>query len=173
MIAELILPVDLPSLTEGITLRRASREDLQDLVALIVDDAISNSRGDLPGDSQADYRDALEAIITDPCNELVVGIGPRGQVIATFQLTRLPGLARKGATRLQIEAVRVDRTWRGHGIGTAMMRWVMNVAAPAVGASLVQLTSDAAREDAHRFYERLGMVASHVGFKYAPANLPG
>ena len=30
---------------------------------------------------------------------------------------------------------------------------------------LVQLTSDVARPDAHRFYERLGFTASHVGFK--------
>jgi hypothetical protein len=34
------------------------------------------------------------------------------------------------------------------------------------GAAMVQLTSDAARTDAHRFYERLGYVGSHVGFKY-------
>lgn len=32
---------------------------------------------------------------------------------------------------------------------------------------LVQLTSDVTREDAHRFYERLGFTASHVGFKLA------
>lgn len=34
-----------------------------------------------------------------------------------------------------------------------------------LGADLVQLTSDATRTDARRFYERLGFVASHVGFK--------
>ena len=33
------------------------------------------------------------------------------------------------------------------------------------GARLVQLTSDASRVAAHRFYERLGFEASHVGFK--------
>ncbi|MFE3705663.1 GNAT family N-acetyltransferase, partial [Streptomyces scopuliridis] len=33
------------------------------------------------------------------------------------------------------------------------------------GCQLVQLTSDASRTDAHRFYERLGFTASHVGFK--------
>ena len=33
------------------------------------------------------------------------------------------------------------------------------------GCSLVQLTSDKSRTDAHRFYERLGFVASHEGFK--------
>ena len=47
-----------------------------------------------------------------------------------------------------------------------MMRWVRDIAAADLEVSLVQLTSDAARVDAHRFYERLGFVPSHVGFKY-------
>lgn len=47
-----------------------------------------------------------------------------------------------------------------------MMRWVTESAAPAVGAQLVQLTSDAKRTDAHRFYTRLGFADSHIGFKY-------
>jgi GNAT superfamily N-acetyltransferase len=33
------------------------------------------------------------------------------------------------------------------------------------GAAMVQLTTDASRVDAHRFYERLGFVPSHVGMK--------
>ena len=33
------------------------------------------------------------------------------------------------------------------------------------GAGIAQLTSDRRRENAHRFYERLGFVASHVGMK--------
>ena len=41
---------------------------------------------------------------------------------------------------------------------------VGDAAAPALGAAMVQLTSDAARTDAHRFYERLGYVATHEGF---------
>ncbi|MCS3843703.1 GNAT family N-acetyltransferase [Microbacterium sp. AK031] len=55
---------------------------------------------------------------------------------------------------------------RSSGIGSAMMRWVTEGAAPALGSAMVQLTSDAARTDAHRFYERLGYTGSHVGFKY-------
>ena len=66
-----------------------------------------------------------------------------------------------------IEAVRVAGAERSSGIGAAMMTWVTEVAARAVGASLVQLTSDAARTEAHRFYTRLGFVDSHIGFKYA------
>jgi GNAT superfamily N-acetyltransferase len=80
----------------------------------------------------------------------------------------IPGLARKGAARLQIEAVRVASSQRNRGIGAAMMRWAIEDARVS-GVPLVQLTSDAARVDAHRFYERLGFEASHVGFKYRVA----
>jgi hypothetical protein len=50
------------------------------------------------------------------------------------------------------------------------MRWVLDTAAPSVGADLVQLTSDARRADAHRFYERLGFTGSHIGFKFPMAD---
>ena len=70
------------------------------------------------------------------------------------------------ARRLLVEAVRVRSDLRSSGIGSAVMRWVGDAAAPALGAAMVQLTSDAARTDAHRFYERLGYVGSHRGFKY-------
>ena len=37
--------------------------------------------------------------------------------------------------------------------------------ARAAGCGLVQLTSDASRVDARRFYERLGFQATHIGMK--------
>ena len=61
----------------------------------------------------------------------------------------------------------------GHELAEWVLRRVAGVTDPdierqanALGAALVQLTSDAARTEAHRFYERLGYVGSHVGFKY-------
>ncbi|GAB3598911.1 hypothetical protein GCM10027586_01280 [Kineococcus gypseus] len=94
-----------------------------------------------------------------------MAVAASGELVGTFQLTRIPGLTRGGSARLLVEAVRVSSAHRSGGIGTAMMGWVTGTAAPAVGASLVQLTSDRARLDAHRFYERLGFTGSHVGFK--------
>ena len=81
-------------------------------------------------------------------------------------------MARRGSTRLHVEAVRVASTERSSGIGSALMRWVVEQAAIELESPLVQLTSDAARADAHRFYRRLGFVDSHVGFKYY-VTLPG
>jgi GNAT superfamily N-acetyltransferase len=46
------------------------------------------------------------------------------------------------------------------------MRQAIEIAR-AEGCGLVQLTTDQRRADAHRFYERLGFVASHLGMKLA------
>ena len=148
-------------------MRRATADDLEAIMLLLADDPVSAARGDTADEADVEaYRGALAEIIADPSNDLVVVADPMGETVATMQLTRIPGMARRGSRRLLIEAVRVSGARRSSGIGSAMMRWVTEAAAPAVGASLVQLTSDEARTDAHRFYERLGFVGSHRGFKY-------
>jgi len=154
-------------------LRRAVRDDLTPLIRLLADDAISASRGDAAREQDRPaYERAFDVIDSDPGQQLIVATTAEGELIGTMQLTVIPGLSRQGSSRLQIEAVRVRSDQRGKGIGGAMIRWAMDVA-PGMGVRLVQLTSDAAREDAHRFYERLGFVASHVGFKYSvPAGVP-
>jgi GNAT superfamily N-acetyltransferase len=150
----------------SVLLRRATHQDLTAIIGLLSDDPISASRGDTArAEDRPAYERAFEAIDGDPAQRLLVATSTEGEVLATMQLTVIPGLARLGASRLQIEAVRVRADQRSRGIGGAMIRWAMD-AAPELGARLVQLTSDAARADAHRFYERLGFTASHVGFKY-------
>jgi GNAT superfamily N-acetyltransferase len=166
VLADLVLPVLLAARVDGAVLRRATTADLAPLMALLADDPVSASRGDRadPGDADL-YRDALARVLADPANDLLVATDAAAAVIGTLQLTVIPGMARRGASRLQVEAVRVRSDLRSAGVGGAMMRWVADAAAPALGAALVQLTSDAARVDAHRFYERLGYARSHVGFK--------
>jgi GNAT superfamily N-acetyltransferase len=83
-----------------------------------------------------------------------------------MQVSFLPGLARRGSLRAQIEAVRVAGSTRGSGLGAAMMTWAIDEARRR-GCALVQLTSDKSRADAHRFYQRLGFVPSHEGMKLA------
>ncbi len=150
----------------SVLLRRATREDLSSIVGLLADDPVSAARGDT---AQAEdwpaYERAFAAIDADPAQTLLVATSVDGEILATMQLTVIPGLARAGSSRLQIEAVRVRSDQRSGGIGGAMIRWAMDTA-PSLGVRLVQLTSDSARVDAHRFYERLGFTASHVGFKY-------
>ncbi|MBF4598270.1 GNAT family N-acetyltransferase [Curtobacterium sp. VKM Ac-2889] len=167
MLNDLALPVRLTTRSGEVTLRDAVDEDLDALMALLSDDPISAARGDVAApEDRPQYADALRSIVDDPANALLVAEDADGRLVGTLQLTRIPGMARRGATRLLVEAVRVSSALRSGGIGSALMRWVTDVAAPELGTPLVQLTSDAARTDAHRFYERLGFTGSHVGFKY-------
>ncbi|MDP5226284.1 MULTISPECIES: GNAT family N-acetyltransferase [Arthrobacter] len=167
MLAPLDLPTALRTRTGDVTLRRAVVDDLDALMRLLSDDPISAARGDVAAEGdRAAYATALEGILADPANDLLVAVSADGELVGTMQLTRIPGMARRGSTRLLVEAVRVSSALRSSGIGTAMMNWVTGPASEALGVALVQLTSDAARVDAHRFYERLGFTGSHVGFKY-------
>lgn len=167
MFESLRLPVTLESRVGQVELRPAVADDIDAILALLADDPVSAARGDQARlEDRPAYERAFEAIDADPANALLVVAKPDDGVVATMQLTIIPGMARVGATRLQVEAVRVRSDLRSSGIGGAMMRWTTDVAAPALGVALVQLTSDEARADAHRFYERLGFVASHRGFKY-------
>lgn len=84
--------------------------------------------------------------------------------MATCQLSFLPGLSRRGSWRSQIEAVRVAASIRGLGIGAIMVNWAASESRRR-GCSLMQLTTDKSRKDAHRFYQRLGFEASHEGMK--------
>ncbi|WP_203998313.1 GNAT family N-acetyltransferase [Virgisporangium aurantiacum] len=142
-------------------LRRAEREDLPRLLELLAADQLGARRERT--DDLSPYEAAFAAIDADPAQLLVVA-ADGDRVVGTFQLTFIPGLARRGALRAQLEAVRVAAEYRNRGLGAAMMRWAIDEARSR-GCALVQLTSDRTREDAHRFYERLGFVASHEGFK--------
>jgi GNAT superfamily N-acetyltransferase len=166
MLDALPLPHSFDSRAGRAVLRRASTADADAVIALLADDPISAARGDVA--SEADrpaYSAALAEILVEPSNDLLV-VELEGEIVGTLQLTSIPGMARRGARRLLVEAVRVRSDLRSSGIGSAVMRWVGETAAPALGAAMVQLTSDAARTEAHRFYERLGYVGSHLGFKY-------
>ncbi|MFC4536295.1 GNAT family N-acetyltransferase [Sphaerisporangium dianthi] len=143
--------------------RAARREDVPSIVAMLADDPIAAAREGDPSDEV--YLDAFQAIDADPRQELVIA-EIDGQVAGTMQITYIPGLSRKGAERALIEAVRVSAAHRGQGAGGAMIRWAVD-RARARGCRMVQLTSDKARADAHRFYTSLGFVDSHVGFKLA------
>ncbi|MDT0156274.1 GNAT family N-acetyltransferase [Microbacterium sp. ARD32] len=169
MLRDLTLPHPLPFRTGEAVLRRAAEQDADALIALLADDAVSSARGDRARpEDRGLYTSALRDILASDSNDLLIAETADG-VAATFQLTLIPGMARRGASRLLVEAVRVRSDLRSAGLGSALMRWVTDAAAPQLGAGLVQLTSDAARVDAHRFYERLGFAGSHIGFKYSVA----
>ncbi|MFF5342005.1 GNAT family N-acetyltransferase [Streptomyces althioticus] len=144
-------------------IRPATTDDVPAIVAMLADDPLGAQR-ESP-DDLAPYLTAMERLHTDPNQHLVVAV--RGeQVVGTLQLTIIPGLSRRGATRSVIEGVRIHADERGGGLGTRLIEWAIG-ASRREGCQLVQLTTDNSRTDAHRFYERLGFTASHVGFKLA------
>lgn len=144
-----------------VVIRRATATDVPGIVAMLTDDEIA-ARRESP-DDLTPYRAAFEAIAADP-NQVLVVAERNGELVGTLQLTIIPGLSRKGATRGLVEAVRVAASARGTGLGTTLLEWSIEEAR-ARGCALVQLTTDKARADAHRFYHRLGFENTHEGFK--------
>ncbi|MGP4043416.1 GNAT family N-acetyltransferase [Streptomyces sp. 2A115] len=142
-------------------IRPAVADDVPAIVAMLADDPLGAER-ESP-DDLTPYLTALERMAGDPNQHLVVAVR-EDRVVGTLQLTIIPGLSRKGTTRSIIEGVRVHADERGSGLGTRFIEWAVD-RSRREGCLLVQLTSDATRTDAHRFYARLGFTASHVGFK--------
>jgi GNAT superfamily N-acetyltransferase len=160
--ADVLRVVDLDS--SCVVLRRAKADDLPAIVNLIAADQLGATRdGVTTAGDLAAYQRAFAVIDSDPAHILMVGeSGP--DIVATMQLSFIPGLARRGALRAQIEAVRVHEAYRSRGLGAAILAWAIDEARQR-GCALVQLTTDKSRTGAHRFYERLGFIASHEGMK--------
>ncbi|MFM9368974.1 GNAT family N-acetyltransferase [Streptomyces sp. Da 82-17] len=144
-----------------LAIRPATAADLPAIVAMLADDPLG-ARRESP-DDLAPYERALARLVDDPNQHVVVALREE-RVVGTLQLTVIPGLSRRGATRSIIEGVRIHADERGSGLGTQLIEWAVDESRRQ-DCQLVQLTSDATRVDAHRFYERLGFEASHVGFK--------
>ncbi|MGW0418557.1 N-acetyltransferase family protein [Streptomyces sp. NPDC003015] len=144
-------------------IRPATTDDVSAIVGMLADDPLGAQR-ESPDDLEP-YRAALERLSSDP-NQHVVVATREDRVVGTLQLTIVPGLSRRGATRSIIEGVRIHADERGSGLGSRLIEWAIEESRRQ-NCQLVQLTSDNTRTDAHRFYERLGFTASHVGFKLA------
>jgi GNAT superfamily N-acetyltransferase len=145
------------------TFRRAHEQDLPVLVAMLAVDAL-REQPEIVGETlDPVYVEAFRAIDADPSQELIVA-ELDGRVVGTCQLSFIRYLLYRGGLVGMIESVRVDGSLRNRGIGAAMMRDAIE-RARARGCARVQLTTNKKREAAHRFYRRLGFVASHEGMK--------
>jgi GNAT superfamily N-acetyltransferase len=142
-------------------IRPATTDDVSAIVGMLADDPLGAPR-ESP-DDLGPYLAALERLSSDPNQHLVVATR-EGRVVGTLQLTIIPGLSRRGTTRSIIEGVRIHADERGSGLGSRLIEWAIEESRRQ-NCRLVQLTSDNTRTNAHRFYERLGFTASHVGFK--------
>ena len=145
-----------------VTIRRARRDDVGVIVAMLADDPLGSARERLEDPLPPPYFRAFEALDRDSNIQLVVAEDGDGAVVGCLQLCILPGLSSQGASRGLIEDVRVATPCRSRGIGEQMVQWAI-AEARAKGCKLVELLTHHTRVDAQRFYVRLGFQPSHVG----------
>jgi GNAT superfamily N-acetyltransferase len=146
-----------------VLVRPAERSDIAAIVALFADDAVGGHGDTTDESARPRYEAALGRIAASP-NDMLYVAEWKGEVVGTFQTTLVTTMSGQGASSLTVSAVQTRAGLRGHRIGEQMMRFAIEEAR-AKGARLVQLMSNGKRIDAHRFYERLGFVKSHTGFK--------
>ena len=148
--------------TSPVTIRRARRDDVAIIIAMLADDRLGGQRERLEDPLPQVYFDAFERVARDPNIQLVVAEDGEGAVVGCLQLCILPGLSSQGASRGLVEDVRVASHCRSRGIGEQLVQWAVTEAR-AKGCKLVELLTHHTRVDAQRFYERLGFTRSHVG----------
>ncbi|MBA2711161.1 MAG: GNAT family N-acetyltransferase [Tatlockia sp.] len=148
---------------EKLTHRKATLNDLSQIVNLLLEDELGKTREYQSIELDSRYINAFYKINTDP-NQYLMVVEINNAIVASCHLTIIPSLSFVGSTRLQIEAVRVAEKYRGNKIG----QWMINASidyGKSKGASIVQLTTNKKRIQAKKFYERLGFEASHEGMK--------
>ncbi len=147
-----------------LTYRRATADDLPTLVAMLADDMLGRARERAEDPLPEAYHAGFAAIDADREHQLLLIAEAAGEIAGMLQLTFIPGISHRGAWRCQIEGVRVASSRRGQGTGEAMLRHAIDIARER-GCRIVQLTTNKARADAKRFYEKLGFEPVHEGMK--------
>lgn len=144
-------------------IRVAESADIPAIVALFAADDIGGHGDTTDVSALPAYEAAFERIHASP-NETLYVAEQNGEVVGTFQTMLTTTMTGRGSSSLIIEAVQTRADCRGQGIGAQMIAFCLEKA-KKLGCRQAQLTSNAARLDAHRFYERLGFQKSHFGFK--------
>lgn len=149
------------ALVEQVVVRSATSGDVRRLIELLAHGALDDRQED-PTDLSA-YLAALTEIQANEGSDVLVA-ELDGDVVGMCQLVVFRHLQRRGGLCAEVESMHVHPNFRGKGIGKQLLDAAVD-AAQREGCYRVQLTSNRQRTDAHRFYERHGLVASHVGFK--------
>ena len=145
-----------------IDIQPAKKQHLQEIVALLANDQLGVTR-ETTGPLTRPYTQAFEKIQQDPNAQILIAL-KEGNVIGCLQLNIIANLTFGGATRGQIEGVRVSPSAQGQGVGRQLFEKAIQIC-QSQGCKMVQLTTNNARPDAAIFYEKLGFTGSHMGFK--------
>ena len=144
--------------------REAEEGDIPKIVKMLADDELGSKREDNKVPLPKTYYDAFQNILKDKNQELIILENFNKETIGTLQITFIPYLTYRGGLRAQIEAVRIQKEFRGKGYGKKIFNWAIKRSIDK-GAHLVQLTTDKQRPDAIEFYKALGFKNSHIGMK--------
>ena len=87
-----------------------------------------------------------------------------GEIVGTFALLVMDNLGHLGAPSGIVEDVAVSPASQGRGVGHAMMQFAVEQCR-AKGCYKVMLSSNAKRERAHAFYERIGFERHGYSFR--------
>lgn len=155
-----ILKVEIMSISQ----RKATIHDLNEILRLLSDDDLGATREAFDSVKiDKVYIDAFHQISCDK-NQYLMIVEDDDIIIGTCHLTIIPSLTFMASKRMQIEAVRVSRKYRGRGVG----KWMIDRAilyAKKNKASIVQLTTNKVRKSVKKFYEKMGFKDSHFGMK--------
>lgn len=144
-------------------IRKATLDDLPAIVHLLADDFLGEKRECFLNPLPQSYLEAFDEISHDNKNNLIV-VESNQKIIGTLQMTFLINLTYQGSQYALIEGVRVNKSFRGMGVGRYMLEWAINYARQA-HCQRIQLTTDKLRVGAFEFYKKIGFVPSHEGLK--------
>jgi GNAT superfamily N-acetyltransferase len=122
------------------------------------DPTVEDASAPLPAAYAAAFRRMLAA------GQRVLVAQSGNAIVATATLIVCPNLSHRGRPYAIVENVVVDESRRGAGLGELLLRRAIDLAREA-GCYKLSLTSNRARTDAHRFYGRIGLRATHEGFR--------
>lgn len=146
------------------TIRGVGRDEVG-AAARIVQAGSFHPEAERPDDADA-YWAAVEET-RERGGDVLVAIED-GEVVGVAQVIVFAHFQRVGGRCAEVESVHVRSDRRSRGVGAALLE-AAEALARERGCYRIQLTSNAARFDAHRFYERQGYEPTHRGFKkYLP-----
>ena len=147
----------------NLTYRKANLNDLTQIIKLLIEDDLGQTRESLSSEIDPKYFNAFKKIDADS-NQFLMIVENKIEIVATCHLTLMPSLTFIGSMRMQIEAVRVLGKYRGQKIGEWMFQKAVDYA-KFNNASIIQLTTNKKRSRAKSFYEKLGFKTTHEGMK--------
>lgn len=142
------------------TIRTANSSDATSIASLLAEGAVT-PRAVSPTEPSR-IAEAIEDIVAGPSTVFVAERG--GEVVGVCQLIVFRHLQNHGGWCAELESLHVAAAHRSTGIGGSLVEAAAARAA-AQGCYRLQLTSNVARPNAHRFSEQHEFTPSHVGFK--------